>query len=194
MNNGGIVGRGILLDYAAWAAAHSVPLTPFETSSIPLSTIKQLLAETGVQTRPGDILFVRTGFTAEYNKLSPAEEEAIARRPEPAFAGVENGEATLRWLWENQFAAIASDAPAFEPAPILHPGAPVDFTLHQWCLAGWGMPIGEYFDLEKAAAYCREKGRSTFFLSSVPLKVCVFCAGVWLCGVLMDCVGPWGCG
>jgi hypothetical protein len=33
------------------------------------------------------------------------------------------------------------------------------------------MPIGEYFDLERVAEYCREQGRRSFFLSSVPLKV-----------------------
>ncbi|KAF9891034.1 hypothetical protein FE257_005293 [Aspergillus nanangensis] len=171
VKSGGIVGRGILLDYASYATKHSIPLTPFTTSAIPLSHIKQLLLDSNVQTRPGDILFIRTGFTAAFNALSPAEELALAQRPAPAFAGIENGESTLRWLWENQFAAIASDAPAFEPAPILGPHSHPDFTLHQWCLAGWGMPLGEYFDLERAAEYCREKGRATFFLSSVPLNV-----------------------
>lgn len=77
----------------------------------------------------------------------------------------------LRWLWENQFAAVASDTPSLEPAPIKHEKG---MTLHEWCLAGWGMPIGEYFDLEELATYCREKGRWGFFLCSVPLKVSLF--------------------
>ncbi|KAA8643025.1 uncharacterized protein ATNIH1004_009787 [Aspergillus tanneri] len=40
------------------------------------------------------------------------------------------------------------------------------FTLHQWCLAAVGMPIGEYFDLERLVDYWREKGRRSSFLSS----------------------------
>lgn len=32
------------------------------------------------------------------------------------------------------------------------------------------MPIGEMFDLEELAKHCRECGRWSFFLSSVPLK------------------------
>lgn len=43
--------------------------------------------------------------------------------------------------------------------------------LHQWLLGGWGMLIGEMFDLEALAEKCRELGRSTFFLSSLPLNV-----------------------
>jgi hypothetical protein len=45
--------------------------------------------------------------------------------------------------------------------------------LHQWLLGGWGMPIGELFDLEGLAAHCKETRRKTFFLSSVPLKVSI---------------------
>ncbi|KAL4918486.1 hypothetical protein BDW62DRAFT_65814 [Aspergillus aurantiobrunneus] len=170
-NTGGIVGRGILIDYATWATRNSIPLTPFQSSTIPLSSLVQILHETNLTPRPGDILFIRTGFTEAYNQLTPNEERALASRPTPEFAGVENGDGTLRWLWENQFAAIASDSPSFEPAPLVREGVPPEVTLHQWCLSGWGMPIGEYFDLEELARYCREKGRWSFFLSSVPLKV-----------------------
>ncbi|KAL5338068.1 hypothetical protein BJX70DRAFT_398978 [Aspergillus crustosus] len=170
-NTGGIIGRGILLDYASYAERKSIPLTPFKTSTIPLSYLHDILTETNLSPRPGDILFVRTGFTAAYNAITLDEEAALANRPTPDFAGVENGEKTLRWLWENQFAAIASDAPSFEPAPLVREGVPPEVTLHQWCLSGWGMPIGEYFNLEELARVCRERGRWTFFLSSVPLKV-----------------------
>lgn len=45
------------------------------------------------------------------------------------------------------------------------------YVLHQWLLAGWGMPIGEMFDLERLARECELSGRWSFFISSVPLKV-----------------------
>lgn len=32
----------------------------------------------------------------------------------------------------------------------------------------WGVPIGEMLDLERLAARCRELGRWTFFVASVP--------------------------
>ena len=44
--------------------------------------------------------------------------------------------------------------------------------IHQWLLAGWGVMIGEMFDLERLCDKSEELGRSTCFVSSVPLKVC----------------------
>lgn len=45
------------------------------------------------------------------------------------------------------------------------------YVLHEWLLAGWGMPIGEMFDLERLAETCHRLSRWEFFLVSVPLKV-----------------------
>lgn len=44
-------------------------------------------------------------------------------------------------------------------------------VLHQWLLAGWGMPIGELFDLEGVAAECERQGRWAFWFGSVVLNV-----------------------
>ena len=35
----------------------------------------------------------------------------------------------------------------------------------------WGMPIGEFFDLEALSKECAETGRYTFFFSSWPLNM-----------------------
>jgi hypothetical protein len=35
------------------------------------------------------------------------------------------------------------------------------------------MPIGELFNLEDLARTCKELGRTSFFVSSVPLRVCM---------------------
>jgi hypothetical protein len=173
VNRGGIVGRGVLLDYVDYASRNNITINALETSVIPLSTLKQIAHENGITFRPGDILFVRSGFTRAYEKLSVDDARTLGHRPESQFIGVESSEAMLRWLWENQFAAVAGDAVAFESCPIAGPQAqvPPEYSLHQWCLAGWGMPLGEMFNLEELAAYCREKKRWTFFLASVPLKV-----------------------
>ncbi|KAJ4323151.1 hypothetical protein N0V94_002037 [Neodidymelliopsis sp. IMI 364377] len=43
--------------------------------------------------------------------------------------------------------------------------------LHQWLLGGWGVMIGEMWDLERLCEKAEELGRYTCFVSSVPLKV-----------------------
>jgi kynurenine formamidase len=168
--NGGIVGRGVLLDYVAYAEKHSIPITPFEAKAIPISDIKAVAADQGVTFQPGDILFVRSGFVRGYEALSSNERKALAERTSTDFAGVEASKESLQWLWERQFSAVAGDAVGFEKAPVSGPNAAAE-TLHQWLLAGWGCPIGEMFYLEKLAEKCRELGRWSFFVSSMPLKV-----------------------
>jgi hypothetical protein len=49
--------------------------------------------------------------------------------------------------------------------------APRGFFLHPVLLAGFGMPIGELFDLERLSEYCEALGRWTFFFTSEPLNV-----------------------
>jgi predicted transporter len=45
--------------------------------------------------------------------------------------------------------------------------------IHQWLLGGWGVMIGEMWDLERLCEKSEELGRRTCFVSSVPLKVCL---------------------
>ena len=43
--------------------------------------------------------------------------------------------------------------------------------MHPYCLSLFGMSLGELWDLRRLAAYCREKGRYSFMLTSSPLDV-----------------------
>jgi kynurenine formamidase len=165
------VGRGVLLDYALWAEEKSIKLRPFESFQIPFAQLQNLIKDQDITFLPGDILFIRSGFTAAYNALTDDQQNALAQRPTAAFSGIESSEATLRFLWNNQFSAVAGDAPSFERSPAVGPLSDDRFVLHEWLLGGWGMPIGEMFDLEKLSETCKMLGRSTFFMSSMPLKV-----------------------
>lgn len=187
VEKGGIVGRGVLLDYAGYCAAHDKPLAPYASTAYTVADLAAVLAyQGGPALQPGDILFVRTGCTAAYEQMPAPEQRALAARPQPDFVGLDSTKTTLRWLWETGFAAVASDAPSFEQAPLAGPHVVPGQTqlpaedeaamaggglLHQWLLAGWGVPIGEQFDLEALARKCRERQRWSFFVSSVPLKV-----------------------
>ncbi|KAJ5292366.1 uncharacterized protein N7443_008319 [Penicillium atrosanguineum] len=169
--HGGITGRGILLDYADWAASNSVSVSALESEAITLEHLKQVVKDYRLEFKKGDILFIRSGFTAAYNQLNEQQRKDMPNRSSPDFNGVEATEGMLRWLWDHQFAAVGGDAPSFERAPIRGSHADPDFNLHEWVLAGWGTPIGEMFDLEKLSSHCKATGRYSFFLSSMPLKV-----------------------
>lgn len=55
---------------------------------------------------------------------------------------------------------------AFEVYPPVHP-----LSCHEVFLAGWGLPIGELFDLRKLATECERLGQWTFMLASVAVNM-----------------------
>jgi kynurenine formamidase len=187
VENGGIVGRGVLLDYAAYCKKKSITIDATASVGIPLEQLEEIASERHITFKPGDILFIRTGFTIAYNNLADDGQQALAARPNAAdFIGVEPNKAMVKWIWESSFAAVASDCPSFERGPTSGPHTHVGGNwkgeewetemqggglLHQWLLAGWGCPIGEMFDLEKLAETCERLNRWTFFVSSIPLKI-----------------------
>ncbi|KAH8882034.1 hypothetical protein GQ53DRAFT_798986 [Thozetella sp. PMI_491] len=171
VKNGGIAGRGILLDWADWASRNGITADPCRSGAIPLGDLERIVEESRVEIKPGDILFVRSGFVKAYEQLSTAAQDNFPGRDPGGSIGLEATKQSLRWLWENRFAAVAGDAPTFERSPITGPYNDPEINLHQWCIAGWGMPLGELFDLEDLSKECKRLGRWSFFVTSMPLKV-----------------------
>lgn len=167
VEKGGVVGRGVLLDYAAWADSQGLSPAIFEPTSITVSTLEAIATHQQVTLRKGDILFIRSGYIRAYDKITPTERQALADMATPPAIGVESSEETLKWLWENSFSAVVGDQPSFEAWPCQDP----KFWLHEWCLAGWGLTLGELFDLEGLSKECEKRKRWTFFFSSMPLRV-----------------------
>ena len=161
----GIVGRGILLDYHEWRLKNGIEHNAFETGSIPATTLKQIAKDQGVEIKFGDILILRSGYLDAYNKLSKDEIEVMRGKQPLTFTGVEQSDEMMEFMWSN-FSACAADHPSWEAWPTQK-----DYALHEVMLAGWGMPIGELFDLEKLAAHCKSTGRYSFFVVSKPVYV-----------------------
>ncbi|CDO71941.1 hypothetical protein BN946_scf184940.g88 [Trametes cinnabarina] len=164
----GICGRGVLIDLVKYyeETLGKLPYDPVTAHGIPLADILACAKKQGVTFRKADILILRAGFMKRYNSATEEERNAIGER-EDAFAGIEQTEDVKRFLWDNHFAAVASDQPALERWP-----PPEGVThLHSTLLGMWGMPIGEFFDLEALSKHCAETGRYTFFFSSWPLNV-----------------------
>ncbi|KIY03201.1 uncharacterized protein Z520_01668 [Fonsecaea multimorphosa CBS 102226] len=162
----GISGRGVLIDYASWAEKNDITFSAFEQHHISLDTIHRIATQCRIEFRRGDILFVRTGLTREYENMTLAEKNALNAR-KPLHAGVEATTDVLRFLWDMKFAAVAGDNLSWESYPSKTPG----IFMHEWLLPGWGMPIGELFDLERLSRMCKELDRYTFFVTSMPLNM-----------------------
>ncbi len=170
---GGIAGRGVLLDYAAYAeyiGKEFDAMTYAITFDELMACIKFQEEITGAKLEflTGDILIIRCGYTKAYQKLGKEEEEILGKQLPPQTCGLQQDVKFLEWLWEHHFAAVAGDSPSFESFP---PDAKAGFMLHEVLLAGWGCPIGEILWLEDLAKACREKKRYSFFLASSPLNI-----------------------
>ncbi|KAK9458709.1 uncharacterized protein V1516DRAFT_681774 [Lipomyces oligophaga] len=161
----GIIGRGVLLDYARWAEEQGIQYSCFERHAIPVAHLKQIVTDYQIELRYGDILCIRSGTTMQLRKLSIPLPDINSS--EPRAIGVEQSDELFEWIWNNHFCGLVGDALAFEAFP-----SPSEtLSLHFTCLAGWGIPIGELFDLEALAVKCHELRRYSFFFVSIPINV-----------------------
>ncbi|KAI0318851.1 hypothetical protein OF83DRAFT_890555 [Amylostereum chailletii] len=166
----GISGRGVLLDLLGFFSkgGRELPYDPWRADAFSVEDLEACAREEGVGFRTGDVLLLRVGFIRKFYEASQEAKESLARPAvNSTYAGIDQSDAMKRFLWNNHFAAIASDQPALERWPPLGN----DKALHETLLGLWGMPVGELFDLEGLAKVCAETGRYTFFFSSWPLNV-----------------------
>lgn len=180
---GGIVGRGVLLDYVDYAERNSIKYSQMSSHAILVKELDEIAKDRGIEFLPGDILLVRVGWTKWYDEHDDSVRSKYITNAY-VWAGIKGCEETLEWLWDHHFAAIASDNNGVEVVPMddvwrecvlllcylletdtKHSG------LHDFLLTDWGMPMGEMWDLEDLAKECKKQGRWTFFLTSSPLDL-----------------------
>lgn len=106
-----------MLDWYSYAIKNNLSHAPFKNQQIPLEQLLEVARQENVSFRKGDILLIRTGWTHAYYKLSAEEQEKLGGRDDRASIGVEATERSIRWHWEQQFAAVASDTVAYEQWP-----------------------------------------------------------------------------
>jgi hypothetical protein len=167
----GIAGRGVLIDFARFASAHGLAYTAGSRYGISAEELKAAAQWQGIDFQLGDILFLRTGWIEWYSSLDLEERTQLAEPGGLQAAGLDQSDESLRFLWDNHFAAIASDNPSFEAFPPA-PAADGRFgpMMHGTIIGLWGMPIGEMFQLDPLAAACSADQRYEFFVTSAPLN------------------------
>lgn len=117
---GGLVGRGVLIDYKRYADANGIKYDPFSDHRITTKEIETIAKEEGVTFKSGDVIIVRTGFTEGLTGLSG--EEQAKRMGTHRCVGVEGTPESAKWFWDKHFAAVAGDAIAFEALPAMIDG------------------------------------------------------------------------
>ncbi|KAK5170344.1 uncharacterized protein LTR77_004931 [Saxophila tyrrhenica] len=180
----GFAGRGVLLDYRSYATEKGIKYDSASSHPISYDDLEAVGKHQGIDIRPaaqggdiqiGDILFVRSGWTEDYYSRTAEQNREIGLRVFgeegegiQRWTGVKQEPATIDWLHDCYFAAVAGDTPTFElwPTPKDHYN-----RLHGYLLALWGMPLGEMVDLEKVAELAKRNKKYTFFFTSAPANV-----------------------
>jgi hypothetical protein len=140
---------------------------PWTRHEITVADMQAALNGQGTKPRQGDILMVRSGYVRRHNRASAAERIRGTQKSSQAI-GLQASEETVRWLYEQHFAAHVGDTVAFEAWP---PAQGNEWVLHEWSLVWWGAPIGEMWDLERLSEECERHNRWSFLVTSAPLNV-----------------------
>jgi hypothetical protein len=107
-HSGGITTRAIILDYPRYLESKGEEqVSALQARSISAGVLKDMLEKTGIETREGDLLLLRTGFTRDYQALGDVERKALGDKTPPAYLGVESSKDVLQWIWESGFVAVA---------------------------------------------------------------------------------------
>lgn len=150
---GGLVGRGVLVDVATHAR-----LDPF-AGQIDGALLQSTMDAQGVESQPGDVLLVRTGWMRAWT--------AAANPPSRRSAGL-IGDA-VDWLAEHDVAMVAADNRMVDAVPNVDPGEPL--PLHTRGICGLGLLLGELFALDELAASCHADGRFAGLFVAAPLPL-----------------------
>ena len=166
----GIAGRGVLIDYPRFAQANGIVFAPHQASPITAEQLQAAANWQRVSFHTGDILLLRTGWMAWYLTLSLVQRTQLAQPGALQVGGLVQSEASLRFLWDNHFAAIGTDNPDFELYPFDPGFGPQGGMMHSTIIGLWGMPIGEMFVLDALADACAKDQCYEFFLTSALLN------------------------
>jgi kynurenine formamidase len=179
----GLAGRGVLTDVARWRESEGRPLVPNSSDPIEADDITSTLKAQNVEVEPGDVLLIRTGWLSWYRAQDDKARREFNEAGHPCV-GLRPGEENWRLLWDLHVSAVGADNPSLEVWP---PAAFADpeqlpqilanrerldeIFMHIRLLPLFGLPIGEFFDLDALADDCASDGAYEFLFTSAPLNL-----------------------
>lgn len=150
----GIFTRGILMDIPK---LKGLPYLKAGTPIYP-EDLDAWEKKAGLKVGSGDVVFIRTGRSAQAAKEGPLTPGKLA--------GLHASSA--KWLKARDVAILGSDG-ASDVRPSLVEG--VDQPVHQLVLIAMGMPIFDVMNLEDVSKEAERQGRWEFLLTAAPLAV-----------------------
>ncbi|KAF2162979.1 hypothetical protein M409DRAFT_68908 [Zasmidium cellare ATCC 36951] len=170
---GGMVARGVFIDFKKYADETGRAFNPYDADQISIDDIETIARKQGVEFKLGDVIIIRSGFTEGLTNVSGEKQAELMGSHR--VCGVVGNEDSARWFWNKHFSAVAGDMIAFEHIPPIledgREGVVSELVLHQYFLGLFGMSIGELWDLKALSETCERLGRYSFLLTSVPLNV-----------------------
>ncbi|CAG2001443.1 hypothetical protein QX201_010765 [Fusarium graminearum] len=114
-DRGGLVGRGILLDYREYAQVKGIEYSCFSDHAITVQELEDIAKHQGTELRHGDIIIIRTGYTEDLGNASTEEQEHMLGTNKSV--GVKGCKESAKWFWNRHFSAVAGDTLGFEQIP-----------------------------------------------------------------------------
>jgi kynurenine formamidase len=156
----GIVGRGVLIDLARAQGREALA----RDERVELADLLAAAAQQGVEVERRDILLLRTGWLAGYER----DRETFTQAPF-AEPGLVHSRALVEWFCEREIPALGTDTLGNELT--LHPGLGDVSALHGALMRNLGVVFTEVLELDALAQACAEANQWTFLYAAAPLKV-----------------------
>ncbi|ODV92514.1 hypothetical protein CANCADRAFT_1108 [Tortispora caseinolytica NRRL Y-17796] len=162
----GIAGRGVLLDFVAYAKDNSIDYDPMSAFEITLNHIKGMIARQKLELHYGDILLVNAGWIEKYETLYKQDPSLVVGVEMPSAIGLQPSDELRDFLHDTYVSVVGADTPSFERSPL----DPSQHLLHEYLLTCWGVLIGEMLDTRALAEECKKTGKYSFFFTSAPFN------------------------
>lgn len=94
---GGLVARGVFIDYKRYADEEGIKFNPYDADSFTTDDIEKVAKKQGVEFKPGDVIIIRSGFTEGLTDVSAEKQDELLGTHRAC--GVTGDEATAKWFW-----------------------------------------------------------------------------------------------
>lgn len=105
----GIAARGFLIDYVSYAEKKGQPVDGMSGYPITLDEVKEIAAECKIEFKPGDIFFLRCGFTKTWESISMEKKQeyrTLTQAHKHRHTGLMQDEAVAKFMWDNHIVAV----------------------------------------------------------------------------------------